>query len=200
MDSVEELEAAIDAMQGIAEDGGEAEPDSLAREARIRSAYLDWCKEQGKEADEARFKVFEYNFLSMEEYAKESGKEMTLNKYADCTEEEYFALTGGTRTSEKPAEAKVETKKAKEEGKDSRPRFDGLCLLGPFLTNRSSFSAKMSAAELAAESEKERKARRAAQEKALEEMEKANEAVAIAAVSNFYTLTVQQWFFIMDAS
>jgi len=29
----------------------------------------------------------------MEEYAKESGKEMTLNaSYADCTEEEYLVL------------------------------------------------------------------------------------------------------------
>lgn len=30
----------------------------------------------------------------MEEYAKESGKEMTLNaSYADCTEEEYLVAT-----------------------------------------------------------------------------------------------------------
>ena len=29
----------------------------------------------------------------MEEYAKDNGREMVLNKYADCTEEEYRALT-----------------------------------------------------------------------------------------------------------
>jgi hypothetical protein len=29
----------------------------------------------------------------MEEYANENGREMVLNKYADCTEEEYRALT-----------------------------------------------------------------------------------------------------------
>jgi len=31
----------------------------------------------------------------MEEYAKENGREMVLNKYADCTEEEYRELTQG---------------------------------------------------------------------------------------------------------
>ena len=31
----------------------------------------------------------------MEAYANENGKEMTLNKFADCTEEEYIQLTQG---------------------------------------------------------------------------------------------------------
>lgn len=58
LESVEELEAAIDAMDGIADDGGELDPDNVSREARIRSAYLDWCKEFDKENDEERFQVF----------------------------------------------------------------------------------------------------------------------------------------------
>jgi len=54
---------------------------------------MDWCKEYGKEPDEARFPTFSSNFLAMEEYANENGREMVLNKYADCTEEEYRQLT-----------------------------------------------------------------------------------------------------------
>jgi hypothetical protein len=92
---VEELEAAIDEMEGIAPDGGVIEGDNLAREARVRSAYLEWCKEYGKESDETRFQQFSKNFLDMEEFAKETGKEMSLNEYADCTEKEYAALMEG---------------------------------------------------------------------------------------------------------
>eukprot|EP00977_Amphora_coffeiformis_P004059 scaffold806_cov142-Amphora_coffeaeformis.AAC.2 len=72
LNSVEELEAALDSMEGIAEDGGEVEQDNLAREARVRAAYLDWCKQYKKEPQEDRFKVFSENFLVMEKYAKET--------------------------------------------------------------------------------------------------------------------------------
>jgi hypothetical protein len=98
------MEIAMDKMEGIAEDGGEL-TDNLAREARVRSAYLDWCKQYGKSPDESRYPTFESNFLAMEEYAKESGKAMNLNKYADCTEEEY-AATMAEKTSKKESEAK----------------------------------------------------------------------------------------------
>ena len=104
---MEELEAAIDSMDGIAPDGGALEGDNLAREARVRSAYLDWCKEYKKEPDEARFQQFSINFLDMEEFAKESGKEMILNEYADCTEEEYTALMEG-EAAVKEAESAIQ--------------------------------------------------------------------------------------------
>ena len=94
MESIEELEQAIDAMDGIDTDGGEIDTSDV-REARVRSAYLDWCKEYGKTADESRFPTFSSNFLAMEEYANENGREMVLYKYADCTEEEYRELTQG---------------------------------------------------------------------------------------------------------
>ena len=106
LDSVEELEIAIDAMDGIADDGGDLEPDNLSREARVRSAYLGWCKEYGKENDEARYKQFESNYIAMEIYAADNGKEMQLNEYADCTEEEYVAAkSGGTAAAPVPAPA-----------------------------------------------------------------------------------------------
>lgn len=95
LESVEELEAAIDSMDGIADDGGPIEGDNLAREARVRSAYLEWCKEYGKDSDESRFQQFMKNFLDMEEFANEAGKEMSLNEYADCTEEEYAIILEG---------------------------------------------------------------------------------------------------------
>ena len=117
--SVEELEAAIDAMEGISEDGSIMEGDNLAREARVRSAYLEWCKEYGKESDETRFQQFFKNFLDMEEYAKESGKEMSLNEYADCTEKEYAALMEGEEAV-KEAESAI---KAAEEELSAKPEI-----------------------------------------------------------------------------
>lgn len=90
--SVEELEVALDSLEGIADDGGELEGENLSREARVRSAYLDWCKQYDKKPDEDRFPIFSFNYMAMEDYAKSSGKEVTLNAYADRTEEEYEKL------------------------------------------------------------------------------------------------------------
>ncbi len=44
----------------------------------------------------------------MENYSRESGREMSLNKYADCTEEEYLELTGQKQTEEVKAEEETE--------------------------------------------------------------------------------------------
>ena len=120
-DNIDEMEQAIDSMQGIGEEGVEIENDDMAREARIRSAYMDWVKEYGKESDETRFKVFFDNFLTMEKFAEESGKEMSLNQYADCTEAEYKAATEADAKkaeASKMADAEA-TKKAAEEKKKS---------------------------------------------------------------------------------
>ena len=113
------MEQAIDSMQGIGEEGVEIENDDMAREARIRSAYMDWVKEFGKESDEARFKVFYDNFLTMEKFAEESGKEMSLNQYADCTEAEYKAMVeADAKKAEATKKAEAEAaKKAAEEKK-----------------------------------------------------------------------------------
>lgn len=100
LESVEELEMALDSLEGIAPDGGELEPepDNLAREARVREAYFKWCTLWNKNPDESRFRSFSNNFLLMEQYAKESSKEMTLNQYADFTKQEYevFLRSGAT--------------------------------------------------------------------------------------------------------
>lgn len=134
----------MDTMEGIAEDGSEL-TDGLAREARIRSAYLQWCKDYDKEPDEARFPTFSSNFLAMEEYAGEAGKEMSLNAYADMTEEEYLAATAQAEPEPAPAPApkpvaKVKTeaekkaeeaaaakKKAEEEAKAKKEAEGKLC-------------------------------------------------------------------------
>jgi hypothetical protein len=114
--SVEELEAALDAFEGVAEDGGEIN-DNLAREARVRAAYMEWCRQFNKTQDETRFKVFENNYLTMEEYSQKSDKEMNLNAYADCTKEEYAAVIA------KKAEEIVQSKeKAIAEAKLAKER------------------------------------------------------------------------------
>ena len=95
----------MDALEGIDEEGIQ-ETDNLAREARIRSAYLEWCKSNGKDPDESRFPTFSSNFLTMEKFAAANGKEMVLNKYADCTQDEYQALVNAPAPAPAPA-AKV---------------------------------------------------------------------------------------------
>ena len=109
LDSVEELENAIDALEGIGPDG--VENENLAREARVRSAYLDWCKEFGKTSDETRFPQFYDNFLEMEDFAKDTGKEMVLNQYADNTEDEYNTMLNGDGEEK---ELEVEERKEEE--------------------------------------------------------------------------------------
>jgi colicin import membrane protein len=44
-----------------------------------------------KEADETRFHNFFANLISMEAYSKDSGMSLKLNKWYDCTEQEYIA-------------------------------------------------------------------------------------------------------------
>jgi hypothetical protein len=112
LESVEELENAIDALEGIGPDG--VENENLAREARVRSAYLDWCKEFGKTSDEIRFPQFYDNFLEMEDFAKDTGKEMVLNEYADYTEDEYNTMLNGDG-EEKELEVEVEEEKVEED-------------------------------------------------------------------------------------
>lgn len=167
LESVEELEVALDSLEGIAPDGGELENDNLAREARVRAAYLDWCKECGKEPDEKRFPQFSSNYLEMEEYSKESGKDMLLNEYADCTEEEYMRLTTGTAPTPAPVESpkKAEAAPVVEKGDDSAAKAEAEA--------KADKEAKMKAAaqaKAAAEEEAKMKAKAAAEaQKAAEE-------------------------------
>ena len=121
----------MDTIEGFAEDGSDI-VDGLAREARVRSVYLEWCKENQKEPDEARFPIFFSNFLAMEEYAKESGKEMILNAYADCTEEEYLSITsakvqeGDAMAIAEAARAQAEAAKRKAEAAGKYNRYDAM--------------------------------------------------------------------------
>ena len=162
LESVEELEVALDAMEGIADDGGELDPTNISREARLREAYMDWCKEYGKENDESRFKTFSSNFLSMEQYANENGKTMQLNKYADCTEEEYIALTSGNTNS-----APVEEETAEEVIVEEAPVVDA--------------ATEAKAKEEAEKAAEEAKAKKEADDKAAAEAKAKKEADAKAA-------------------
>jgi hypothetical protein len=77
---------------------------------RIRSAYLDWCIAYSKKPDMTRIQQFKKNYLLIEEFAKENGKEIKLNEYADCTAAEY----------ERAMKEKAEAKKKEEEEQKKR--------------------------------------------------------------------------------
>ena len=113
LESVEQLEAAMDAMEGIAEDGGEL-VDSSQNPRRV--AYQEWCQENNKIPDYAtKFPIFEQNFLIMEAYCKDNGMQMKLNEFADCSEEEYLAITAAASSVEKAPVLDVPGNKDKEE-------------------------------------------------------------------------------------
>ena len=57
--------------------------------SRVKSVYIQWCNVYQKEPSEARFRIFTSNFLTMEGLTKERGVSMQMNKWYDCTEEEY---------------------------------------------------------------------------------------------------------------
>jgi hypothetical protein len=69
--------------------------ESEGRWDPIRRIYSDWCKQYGKEPDESRYPTFSTNFLALAQYCSNTGTEIDLNEYADCTQEEYLELTGG---------------------------------------------------------------------------------------------------------
>ena len=71
------------------EEAEEAKRKEADEELRIRSAYLDWCVEFAKTPDKERIKQFKQNYLMLEGAAKEEGKELKLNGYADYTAVEY---------------------------------------------------------------------------------------------------------------
>lgn len=66
-----------------------------AKEDSVRILYEEWCQLYNKEVDETRFHNFFSNLVSMEAYSKKSGKQLKLNKWYDCTEEEYIARNSG---------------------------------------------------------------------------------------------------------
>ena len=152
LNSVEELEDAMDFLEGIDPEGVEMDDGDLAREARVRAAYMDWCKDFNKESDETRFKQFFKNFLEMEDFSKDTGKEMVLNEFADFTEEEYMAMQNG------------ETVAAEEKKEDDEKA-----------------AAEAAAAKAAAEKEAAAKAAEAAAAKAAAEKEAAAKAAEEAA-------------------
>jgi len=119
--SVEELENALDAMDGIADDGGELNPtNDVSSEDGVRDVYMDWCKSNNKEVDEERFVVFTKNYLAMINYFNENGQEMFLNAYADCTEEEYATILDSQKeeTVEHSSEPETEIESSDEISED----------------------------------------------------------------------------------
>lgn len=113
LESVEELEDALDAMAGISSEGIELEGADIAKEAKIRSEYMTWAKKFGRDQSEERFQIFSANFVQMEEYSASQGKAMELNQYADLTAEEYSELMNPTTEEEEVSEE--ETKTVEEE-------------------------------------------------------------------------------------
>lgn len=59
----------------------------------IRQMYAEWCTTNKREFIESRLEVFANNFLAVERYRHETGKNVKLSEYADLSLEEYNAMT-----------------------------------------------------------------------------------------------------------
>ena len=73
--------------------------DEAERET-IRQSYIDWCIANEREYIESRLDAFANNFLAIESYRKETGKNVKLSKHADLSPEEYNAMEASTPTSD----------------------------------------------------------------------------------------------------
>ncbi|MGK3735270.1 MAG: hypothetical protein ACI90V_002110 [Bacillariaceae sp.] len=65
---------------------------------RIRQIYKDWCSVNGKIYQDYRLDIFAFNLYVVENYCKETGKKVDLNKYADLSPEEYESDSSTTKT------------------------------------------------------------------------------------------------------
>jgi hypothetical protein len=119
IESIKEMEKAFEYVsQNTASGPGPLDPGQVKRESRLRAlyqacpkAYQVWCATYLKEPDAIRFATFSYNYVAMRQFAEKFGKELKLNKYADCTKGEYTRLVYG------PLPEEIAKQRAVEEAK-----------------------------------------------------------------------------------
>lgn len=85
--SITPVSNCLDQKQDVIDSDSREEP--LAEAHRIQQAYREWCEFYGKIPNKERLGVFASNFLTVEEYHKETGRPLVLNEFADLTEEQY---------------------------------------------------------------------------------------------------------------
>jgi hypothetical protein len=104
-----EMEKAAPSLEanGRIDGGGPLDPDQVEHESSSHAlrqycptAYQEWCHNYNKEPDRIRFATFSSNYMAMRESAQNSGKELRLNEYADCTAEEYSRITSRQKAAE----------------------------------------------------------------------------------------------------
>lgn len=87
---------------------------SIPYDAPARLAYDEWCQKYDKTPDEKRYKNFKENYetiavanVSAKKQARDSGEaappELTLNEYADFTEEEYVQMMSSSSSDDSSA-------------------------------------------------------------------------------------------------
>jgi hypothetical protein len=81
--------------------------ESLVRASyqECRNVYIEWCRTYEKQEEALRFATFSSNYIAMRQFTEKAGTELRLNKYADCTKDEYTSLVYGS------SEAKTAKKK-----------------------------------------------------------------------------------------
>jgi hypothetical protein len=119
VESIKEMEKAFEYMsQNTASGPGPLDPGQVKRESKLRAlyqacpkAYQVWCATYLKEPDAIRFATFSYNYVAMRQFAEKFGKELKLNKYADCNKGEYTRLVYGPSPEEIAKQRVVEDAK-----------------------------------------------------------------------------------------
>ena len=84
LESTDALQAAFEDFKDFSKNASSA---SIADQ--VKNTYKEWCKFYDKKYEEARLDTFAANLKKVQDYNKETGKDVKLNRYADLTAEEY---------------------------------------------------------------------------------------------------------------
>ena len=118
---------------------------------RVKDIYYQYCNVYSKDIEESRFQIFLPNFLRKEAQAKESGKPLEMNKWYDCTEEEYLV---GIQAEAAEEAARVLAEEEEEKLAAEAANFEAARVLAEEANKRAAENASIEAAKHAASEHK----------------------------------------------
>jgi hypothetical protein len=88
---------------------------------RVRSAYMEWCRNYGKTFEEPRLPIFADNFLRMENYAQQTGEQVQFNEYADLTTDEYKYILASQQQQQQQQMQRQQQQQPQRQGRGRPP-------------------------------------------------------------------------------
>jgi pyruvate/2-oxoglutarate dehydrogenase complex dihydrolipoamide acyltransferase (E2) component len=111
---------------------------------RVKDIYYQYCNVYSKDIEESRFQIFLPNYLYKEAQAKESGKPLEMNKWYDCTDEEYKV---GIQAEAAEEAARVLAEEEEEKLAAEAANFEAARVLAEEANKRAAENASIEAAK-----------------------------------------------------